>query len=1236
MQTIDLSIAGQLIDFGGSSAIDSDFARQQLHGSVALHNMLAHHGVAYLADEVGMGKTYIALGVVALMRRFKPDLRVLYLLPKNNVRDKWHKDYHSFIKTNYLHRDGIVKGFGQAPAAPYRNCESLADLFQAAATGSARDYFICTTAFSLALSNSIDQLGAALDVFAHRLPQHGAQVDDMRAELARLPDTPAAIRDFKRRLKEQWALALRGMLPRFDLVLVDEAHNYRHGVESSDRNQLLSTILEDKLDRLLLLSATPFEREVGELQRQMALFGKTPDLALPARPQWHDVHRVLAPFTVRRLNSLTLGGKRHTRNLYRVEHRSGEQAEVRLGIEQQLFAAVLQKKVGEVVNDGHHGKFELGMLASFESYRPNAIHERDRFDGNGNNDGDGDEAGSERDAADRGIVDFMVTDFCATFERFPPHPKMDEVARQAHQASVERNRKSLLFVRRVASVGELKAKLEESYNAWLARYLAPDAAVHAYLARYSEEAKLRDRHRLDDSQEHGDPNTFFSWFYRGDVPGMTLSPTPTNLRHTLLVGAMFEIDWSTLPGMPAPHSLDWRRLGKVLALPASPEPRQLAARAQHAYLSCVAAGGDPAQQRAARRVLGVVFGHAATQAAAGPVDHTGELGRRGIWTALRAQAALAPLAPAWDGAAFAAIAVEGDDAGEAATRLVRRHLVHAQLFAALCRLDHPFVDLYALRARRDGARDTTADEQMTAAFCGLLARQATQPGFSSFTVLRDLTAQLDLILKQNFEEIDDKKPGELPTYIARQLHPLAPVVGATGANAASRSAIARKFRMPGYPRMLVSTDVFQEGEDLHTFCDNVIHYGISASPIALEQKVGRVDRIGSLAHRAMQAAGDGYREHFIQVGFPHIRQSLEFLQVRAAAHNLNGFHRSLQRVEGSQAAGDSSIDLARGLLDADGIPPAIDTELESPFTIAPALLASAARPDLKADLQLLEARRSHCRALVGATLDRCAGTHLTPIEAAGEIRWELDGGATVVLRGAQGNGQLILGASRPAGLAVDGGSLAPAQLLDRLRALQADPALRLQSVDSTDGELLANAEIHAGGAGILGECEVEDLHARLTGSGSLAGVADPDVHRRVQALLAGLCGRHGVHEVIHGEGDALDYAFPFEERRQRIVWELHGGYVLVQATVLAPPQALALAHHPAHLLDHTVGRNRRFDLVDFHIDADAGLSVRALHPLGHLNHEELDFICHQVAANARRLRQVLANPGAAAPSTQEE
>ena len=89
MQRINKATAGTVIDFSGGNPELKGLAEQQLLGAVALYNKLADHQVAYLADEVGMGKTYIGLGVVALMRHFNPGLRVLYLLPKNNVRDIW-------------------------------------------------------------------------------------------------------------------------------------------------------------------------------------------------------------------------------------------------------------------------------------------------------------------------------------------------------------------------------------------------------------------------------------------------------------------------------------------------------------------------------------------------------------------------------------------------------------------------------------------------------------------------------------------------------------------------------------------------------------------------------------------------------------------------------------------------------------------------------------------------------------------------------------------------------------------------------------------------------------------------------------------------------------------------------------------------------------------------------------------------------------------------------------------
>ena len=59
--------------------------------------------------------------------------------------------------------------------------------------------------------------------------------------------------------------------------------------------------------------------------------------------------------------------------------------------------------------------------------------------------------------------------------------------------------------------------------------------------------------------------------------------------------------------------------------------------------------------------------------------------------------------------------------------------------------------------------------------------------------------------------------------------------------------------MPGYPFVLVTTDLLQEGEDLHTFCSAVYHYGISWMPSSLEQRIGRMDRVQLPAERALKA-----------------------------------------------------------------------------------------------------------------------------------------------------------------------------------------------------------------------------------------------------------------------------------------------------------------------------------------------------------------------------------------------
>ena len=105
---IDVSAAKQLLDFGKRIG-QGQRADEQLEGAVAIHNILRRNGVAYLADEVGMGKTYVALGALALFRHFNPHFRVLVIAPRQNIQRKWMKEMRNFVANNVRFPDLRVK-----------------------------------------------------------------------------------------------------------------------------------------------------------------------------------------------------------------------------------------------------------------------------------------------------------------------------------------------------------------------------------------------------------------------------------------------------------------------------------------------------------------------------------------------------------------------------------------------------------------------------------------------------------------------------------------------------------------------------------------------------------------------------------------------------------------------------------------------------------------------------------------------------------------------------------------------------------------------------------------------------------------------------------------------------------------------------------------------------------------------------------------------------------------------
>jgi hypothetical protein len=65
----------------------------------------------------------------------------------------------------------------------------------------------------------------------------------------------------------------------------------------------------------------------------------------------------------------------------------------------------------------------------------------------------------------------------------------------------------------------------------------------------------------------------------------------------------------------------------------------------------------------------------------------------------------------------------------------------------------------------------------------------------------------------------------------------------------TRHRLMRTFNTPFFPEVLIASSVMAEGVDLHLDCRHVIHHDLDWNPSTLEQRTGRLDRLGSKAER---------------------------------------------------------------------------------------------------------------------------------------------------------------------------------------------------------------------------------------------------------------------------------------------------------------------------------------------------------------------------------------------------
>ena len=973
MKTVSTDFASALIDFAPTAATKAfGFGESQLRGTVAAYNMLARNGFAYLADEVGMGKTYVALGVFGLFRHLNPTSRVMVIAPRENIQHKWIKELRNFVRVNWKVTDNRVRSIQGTPVWNPMPCHSFPEIMRTIQLDGDCDMYLRMTTFSARVKERDDR-----KKIRRQFRKYVPWIKDRHLRFGN-PD----------RFLRAYGQALNAVIPEIDLLIVDEAHNLKHGFgrRVSIRNRMLAHMFggapmdeespewyKPRVKRLLFLSATPFEQDYADVHRQLTLFGFGNRKVVDERGHdpiavrqlmdpdvdEQDKREVLRRFMIRRVSYQNINGKKHTKNMYRREWRGGgystHDQPMKIGdVKERLTVALVQKKVSEILgSEKFNNQFQIGMLSSFESFLESLSRKRRRLRQNDPGDepepvfdGSQDATPDERPGVDTEMLEDVVRSYRDRFGRSLPHPKLDATS-QALATTFDTGEKSLVFVRRVATAGELKGKLDYIFDDWVRRRMLaslPDLApeIDKLFDRYvsdrggygledesdarAEEIPERDELIYADEGDTGGKDSFFAWFFRGEGPSGVLSGAAFQKNRLSSISSTYStffednyVGWL----LDYPEDI-LGALSTVLDEPVEFIASELTQRAYAYFLSRTKRKvGYPrfyvyeAYQAAALKLLTRAEGDLAERA---------EVMLRERFSKFGAGAETAPAGFPLPAESLQAVtfftelvkrkelrvALWPEESGAQFQDAFRRREQRRELLSAMARLGASYIDLYLLAIRKLGSFDIGVqadierpEEQLVREYVALLDEQRQSDGFSAFHELSSAARAFDTIISVNFPEIPQAELSKLAEIYGRTLQRQEPVGKMAGG---VNNRLVKQFRMPGFPLVLVSTDVLQEGEDLHTFCKNVIHYGITWTPSAMEQRTGRIDRIGSLFQRTFDG-GERYPQgnEWIQVYFPHLRETIEVLQVERVLDRLDRFMRMIHKAEPRGTDTDSRI-----------------------------------------------------------------------------------------------------------------------------------------------------------------------------------------------------------------------------------------------------------------------------------------------------------------------------------------
>ncbi len=854
-----------------------------------------------LADEVGMGKTFEALGVVAALRSEKPDARVLVLTPGPDLNTKWEQEFSRFSDPE--HR---MYEFGGDVVSATR----LADFARLARDG--KIVLVPTSAFT-STRRASDQ-AYLLSLFVHWLRSEGHSVNGrtVTAIVQRFRGDAFERVDVKReqflgryafaevqpklagvfrsvgeesdqsslfdvyaeggleafaddhRVRRALDLArfrlLRKLLPPWDLIIVDEAHKLKNA--ATVRSQAVGSLLRQRFDKALFLTATPFQLDVAELTQVFRLFSLARtapnDLMEQAKELLDDIRQYQEAYTGfeavwRRLDAVTadrfreryeldpelsscpddavldpvaqrldavrrlkreriephfrrwmIRSIRRDRRAYR---RHLPERRVPRGADALPFL-IGERLIAELfrVGDGtHKPAAQVSLVSSYAAARTGAL-----LGTNGRAmTGDAEEYRKLLRRVLRGI------------DKHGEHPKVAWVVEDALRHA-EQGEKTLIFCARLETLSELARDIK---NAWLERVILRWKEVFPRIRReqvFDEDEngkRLKGRHTLLQARMHRAQDALYLGLRERHLSGMLHIAELVDANMGLIVENANATLAEQLVGKTSATRPDYRlakrciehtvarlwasRVGGSVSLDAAVLPPALVdAGYVIAGLDLVRDGEDDSEQGDLRPKWRI--DEAEVRMVLG--------GGRDLWARLRPQ--VETLEP------------------RARVQLVEQ-VAHFLTFKEVSFI----VDLLA-EAKRESIITTSVNSRQLLKFLDRF--WDTECGGRW---LARLSAFVLYFRSRSEGQRRDILEGPIRTgEIVRQTK-----------DGESRERLREAFNTPLYPMVLVANAVMQEGLDLHRNCARIVHHDLEWNPAQLEQRVGRIDRIGSFTAQRLAA-----------------------------------------------------------------------------------------------------------------------------------------------------------------------------------------------------------------------------------------------------------------------------------------------------------------------------------------------------------------------------------------------